>query len=774
MDYICFQTSKIFCFMIYLRHFLTFLLLFAFTSISAQSVNKMLYSDDNNVGIFDFATTPPSSSPILGSTVTTNSEGITHVQNSIGTVLFYVKSDGIYDANGTLMAGSPTPFGDAEITEVNISQIPGSPNQYYVFYTQSTGCSNLYFTRVDMSGPSGAVFGLNTLLGDTTNAGGNYAEGKEIIDIPNSTNKWLVVYNCDFGFERFEITQTNVNGPVGVKAWIPPMANPTLEGKGELDYHAEYIAYASSSSNLIYSFRFNPCTGKIEGPANSYQYEQPYGVEFSPSAFYLYATTLNPAGVLSPNTNIVRIQNQVGTMEYRNLTGASNCTNNDTLVDVVLGQLELASTLKIYTPGVESCTMFELSNLEAVNYTVDKVSVGNKLNRGLSDITQSSAFLNFVNLDVNITHVECNGGADGSISINITGGIPPYEVTWYDGSTLYNKTNLEAGSYSVSIKDQSCGSPTVTRNIFIAEPDTIGIEIETEDAVCYSGFGELKYTVSGGTPPYTEVWPVGFDKTKPVAGEHNLIIVDFHGCTAVEPFFIDSPDEIEWTDSIVDPVCYDEFGTLYMKNLKGGVPPYIINGSTDTILELKAGDHKIQLIDRNGCVINRFITVNEPDEIKIDITLEQDDCNIFLAEGTAIATGGSGELEIEWLGIDKDNIPPGKYAVRAVDTNGCEGYQTFEFVPDETLVRVPTIFTPNGDGLNEYFQPVLECYREFNFEVYSRWGEEVFVSTPERDKWFGFDKSGKRLPSDVYVYVLEYIDAAGFKKYKEGSVMLTY
>ena len=529
--------------MIYLRHFLTFLLLFAFTSISAQSVNKMLYTDANNVGYFDFGFTNPTPTTIAGSTVATNSEGITHVQNSLGTIIFYVKSDGIYNSNGTLMTGSPT-MGDADITEVNVCQIPGSPNQYYVFYTQASGCSNLYFSKVDVSGATGVVFGANTLLGDTTNASGNYAEGKEIVEIPNSTKKWLIVYNCDFGFEKFEITQTNVNGPVGVKAWTPTTTNPTLVGKGELDYHAEYIAYASAHSDHIYVFGFNPCIGKAEGTTRVYDYESPYGIEFSPSAFYIYGTSLDPAGVATPNTNLVRIQNTpTATLEYYNITGASNCSANDTLVDVVLGQLELTGNSNMYTPGVNSCTMFEFGDLENPVFTIEKRSVNNPLNRGLSDIVQSSAFLTFINLSVDVNHIKCNGGADGSISLSISGGIPPYEVEWYDGSNLYNKTNLVSGSYIVTIKDQSCGEPSVTRNIFIAEPDTIAIEIQTEDAICYGGFGDLEYTVVGGTPPYNEVWPVGFDKNNPVAGDHSLVIVDFNGCTAIKDFFIDSPDE---------------------------------------------------------------------------------------------------------------------------------------------------------------------------------------------------------------------------------------
>lgn len=766
--------------MIYLRQFLYFFTFFIFSSIFAQNANKLMYSNVNNDGYLDFAFTAPSpSTDIPGSTVAANAEGITHIQDPLGQILFYVKGDGIYKPDGSLMTGSPSPLGDVEITEVNACQVPGVPTQYYVFYTKATGCSNLYYSKVDVSG-SGLVFSTDILLGDTTNAGAQYAEGKEIINIPNSTEKWLVTYNCGTGFEKYKITQTNVDGPTTVRNWVPTtMANPTLEGKGELDYHNEIIAYASTQSDEVYKFDFDPCEGKFTGNAKSYPFHKAYGVEFSPTSRYLYMTTLEQPSLVPPTTyvtnyNIGRTIIGIDTIEYSQLTDANDCSSGLNS-DVPLGHLELGSNLKLYTPGVGTCTIFELDDVEDVTtYTTAKIDMAAAMNRGLSDIIQSTAFINFLTLTVNVNHVSCNGGADGRITLQIEGGLPPYDIKWFDGSKLLSQNNLTKGNYTVEITDQSCGSPSVYRSVFVDEPDSITITLETEDAKCFDGFGQIEYQIEGGTPPYNEVWPVGYDPNNPVEGDHSLLIIDANGCTAVKDFFIDAPEHIEWEDTVIHAVCYGDLGTITFSNITGGVPPYIVNGNLDTVVNLPAGWHTIIVQDKNGCQIEKLFQVTQPDEILIDIELEQPDCSIFEAEGTATASGGSGELTIEWLGINNSKIPPGKYAVRATDTNGCEGYQTFTFVPDETELKVPTIFSPNGDGINEFFEPNIYCFRELKYNIYSRWGEHVFESSPDNLKWFGFDKSGKLLPNDVYVCIIEYKDSRGLTQHYESSVLLSY
>ena len=51
------------------------------------------------------------------------------------------------------------------------------------------------------------------------------------------------------------------------------------------------------------------------------------------------------------------------------------------------------------------------------------------------------------------TDISCNGGADGSVDITVSGGTPPYTFLWSTGSTTEDITGLLAGNYSVTIRD---------------------------------------------------------------------------------------------------------------------------------------------------------------------------------------------------------------------------------------------------------------------------------------------------------------------------------
>ncbi len=70
--------------------------------------------------------------------------------------------------------------------------------------------------------------------------------------------------------------------------------------------------------------------------------------------------------------------------------------------------------------------------------------------------------------------------------------------------------------------------------------------------------------------------------------------------------------------------------------------------------------------------------------------------------------------------------------------------------------RFPNAFTPNGDGVNDTYQPLFVCpVITTNFAVYNRWGEKVFESRDPQAAWDGL-VDGEPAPSDVYGWRLEY------------------
>jgi len=85
----------------------------------------------------------------------------------------------------------------------------------------------------------------------------------------------------------------------------------------------------------------------------------------------------------------------------------------------------------------------------------------------------------------------------------------------------------------------------------------------------------------------------------------------------------------------------------------------------------------------------------------------------------------------------------------------------------------PTAFTPNGDGVNDYFRPLP--YRTDTkiilFEIYDRWGKTIY-STTDPQGWDGNDAKGRPFAPGAYSYKCIIELAEGFRKVYTGRISL--
>ncbi|MEX1000754.1 MAG: S8 family serine peptidase [Crocinitomicaceae bacterium] len=133
-----------------------------------------------------------------------------------------------------------------------------------------------------------------------------------------------------------------------------------------------------------------------------------------------------------------------------------------------------------------------------------------------------------------ITHLNCNGGSDGSITLgNVTGGTSPYTYIWTPGGATSSDINgLTAGNYSVEITDfNSCSS---TFNFTVTEPAALSATAIVSN-ILTGNDGSIDLTGSGGTPNYTYSWNTG-ETTEDLmnidsAGTYTCTITDANGCT---------------------------------------------------------------------------------------------------------------------------------------------------------------------------------------------------------------------------------------------------
>lgn len=107
------------------------------------------------------------------------------------------------------------------------------------------------------------------------------------------------------------------------------------------------------------------------------------------------------------------------------------------------------------------------------------------------------------------------------------------------------------------------------------------------------------------------------------------------------------------------------------------------------------------------------------------------------------------------------------------DSSGCADTTSHAMkVENNCYIAVPTAFTPNGDGLNDYLYP-LNAYKatDLIFRVFNRYGQLVFETTDWTKKWDG-NRDGNPMPAEVYVWMLSYTDQRGKKISLKGSTLL--
>lgn len=116
----------------------------------------------------------------------------------------------------------------------------------------------------------------------------------------------------------------------------------------------------------------------------------------------------------------------------------------------------------------------------------------------------------------------------------------------------------------------------------------------------------------------------------------------------------------------------------------------------------------------------------------------------------------------------------GTYPVAMVATNvwGCMDTVVKVVVVDvDFKLYVPNAFTPNGDGINDTFQPKGRGIQKYNFTIYDRWGAIVFQTDDFTKGWDGTEK-GKTLTDDVYTWRIYATDVNGKIKELTGFVDL--
>ena len=103
-----------------------------------------------------------------------------------------------------------------------------------------------------------------------------------------------------------------------------------------------------------------------------------------------------------------------------------------------------------------------------------------------------------------------------------------------------------------------------------------------------------------------------------------------------------------------------------------------------------------------------------------------------------------------------------------VDNFGCKNYsQDSIFISKEFAFYAPNAFTPNGDGINDYFRGLGIGISNYNMSIFNKWGKLIFEADNIESSW-----DGKNMPSDTYVYKIKLKDLYGTSYEYVGRVSI--
>ena len=297
-----------------------------------------------------------------------------------------------------------------------------------------------------------------------------------------------------------------------------------------------------------------------------------------------------------------------------------------------------------------------------------------------------------IQIDTFVTMPTCNGGTDGAVMLNVTGGTPPYQFNWQntgftDDNTLINIPN---GDYQVLVRDSNNCQLDLTIPVreleLVIDPSVSAITPPT----C-AGFsnGTIQVVVANGVPPYQYDWNDGLgfrsdnSLTQVMAGTYIVDVQDANLCSGRFEFVMEDFPPVTLMVDQVNASCNGIADGSIMLIPDGGVGDFKYtwsNGLTfPEITDLASGDYTVTVVDGNACELIETFTITEPIAVNVQVTEVIDVICNGDATGTIIVMGEGGtepyEYSADGITFQNDpslsNLPAGNYTITLRDAQGC-------------------------------------------------------------------------------------------------------
>ena len=610
------------------------------------------------------------------------------------------------------------PVSGSTYTYSSNPQLNGLPaGLYWITITDAFGCSKMVEVELSNSGA-----GLNFTANANNSSCG--ASGTIAINVLNGTAPFTVYlggpvsgtfYSNSYNFTLNNLLPGTYSICIVDATGCSKTKVVTLSGGGYgLNAVMTPTAAACESPGKIHVSVSNgtaPYWIQLSGPVNgtASTYSSSFNIVNLPGGTYVVTIT-DGSGCSTTQTVVVPSQNLWVTAS----SSQSSCAGNG---GIVLNINSGAAPYTISWAGAANGTITTNNS----NYTIPNLPSGTYQVTIMDAnwctvykwVTVYSSGGGSLNAWITPTGGGCNGQS-GAASIDISGGLAPYQISWTgptSGSTVSNSNwlsvdGLTPGTYYFTISDAN--GCTVHKTVFIPNTGNGNIELWTTvyDGSCNSN-GSISLMINNAAGPYTINYsgPVSgtinsnlnnVDIPNLPAGTYQISVTDGNGCYAQKLVTIDATggnSPITASATTMDVSC-GMLGSLWLV-IDGGTAPYTVTWSgpvsgvitsdqqTIDIFDLPAGYYNVTIVDANGC--DKLILVlvqNSGNNLQAGLSSAPATCD---SPGSILVTiqNGSSPYTISWSGAATgsetsnnqihliDALPAGSYSVVITDSNGC-------------------------------------------------------------------------------------------------------
>ncbi len=377
----------------------------------------------------------------------------------------------------------------------------------------------------------------------------------------------------------------------------------------------------------------------------------------------------------------------------------------------------------VWSNGESSST---ISNLSTGEYSVIITDAENCVSLDTINISSPDS----IEIGLNITTPDCYGNTTGAITVNATGGIPPFQYS-IDGGTNFLSTNdfseLSAATLNIVIQDDNNCTNSITAEI--TQPNLLVIDsVNVTNYDCFDsdggvvtawssgGTGNLSYTLDN-----TIIQQNGLFENV-LAGTHLLTVEDINSCVVeIDTLVILRPTALQ-IDSINqnEIQCNGNSGYInfYVSGGTGSLN-YLLNNDNQQdnghFTDLFSGQYWVSAIDENNCEISSdMLTISASNGLSDVLFTTTDILCYGDSTGQILAQEQSGQnvsyelnLAIQQADGQFNNLLAGTYTLKITNQFDCDTTIFIELSqPDSLMIELQATEASSSnsrDGQIDYF-----------------------------------------------------------------------